>query len=65
LRYGDPLKPLDDAAEELGLRSGMSVTLYYQDASEEFEVSAVLKRRDNDIKQWVATPDWTTIRRLR
>jgi hypothetical protein len=65
LRYGDPLKPLDSVAEELGLRSGMSVTLYYQDPSEEFEVSAILKRSDNDIIKWVATPDWKSIRRIR
>jgi hypothetical protein len=49
LRHGDPLRPLDDVAEELGLQAGMPVTLYYEDPSEEFEVSASLQRSDNDI----------------
>ena len=42
LCYGSPLRPLDDVAGELGLRDGMPVILYYEDESEEFEVSAVL-----------------------
>jgi hypothetical protein len=65
LRYGPDMKLLDEVAEELGLTSGMPVTLYYEDPSEEFEVSAVLQRSDHNGKKWLATPDWSTFRRLR
>jgi hypothetical protein len=41
LRYGSPLRPLDELAAELDLRDGMPMLLYYEDPSEEFEVSAV------------------------
>ena len=64
LRHGDPLRPLDDVAQELGLQAGMFVTLYYEDPSEEFEVSATLQRSDNDVIKWVALPDWVTFRRI-
>jgi hypothetical protein len=40
----------------------MPVTLYYEDPSEEFEVSAVLELNDNI---WMALPDWSTCLRLR
>jgi hypothetical protein len=43
----------------------MSVTLYYEDPSEEFEVMALLERTDNDVAKWVAVPDWSTFRRIR
>ena len=39
MRYGTPPRPLEDVAESLELCDGMSVTLYYDDRSEEFEVA--------------------------
>jgi hypothetical protein len=66
LRYGTPLRPLDDLAEELGLRNGMLVTLYYEDEAEEFEVSAVLVEQPATIvPRWHAQADWKTRRQLR
>ena len=56
------MRPLDDCAAELRLEVGMPVTLFYEDPSEEFEVSAVLEL-NND--KWMALPDWNTMRRLR
>jgi len=63
LRYGSELRPLDEYSDELGLKAGMPVTLYYEDSSEEFEVSATLELSDN--QRWVANPDWATFRRIR
>jgi hypothetical protein len=70
LRYGVTLgpvgKPLDEAAEELQLRTGMLVTLFYVDESEEFEVSAVLEEDDRSpANRWRARADWNTFRRIR
>jgi hypothetical protein len=56
------MRLLDDCAAELGLEVGMPITLYYEDPSEEFEVSAVLELNDG---RWMALPDWSTVRRLR
>jgi hypothetical protein len=65
LQAGDIGKPLDDVAELLNLRAGMPVLLFYEDDAEEFEVSAVLERSDNDNPRWRARADWETFRRLR
>ena len=46
LRYGPQMKSLDELATQLGLEPGINVTLYYEDKSEAFEVSAVLERHD-------------------
>ena len=67
LRYGPDRRPLDEVAEELGLRPGMIVTLFYQeelgDQAEEFEVSAVLEKSDEGVR-WRALPNWGTLRRI-
>jgi len=65
LRYGEERRPLDDVAKELGLKPGMLVTLFYEDSSEEFEVSGSLTLRNSPPNQWVAVPDWSTLRRIR
>jgi hypothetical protein len=66
LRYGDPMRHLDEVADELGLSEGMPVTLFYEDDSEEFEVSATLEKREASVaNKWVAHPDWTTMHRIR
>jgi hypothetical protein len=65
LRYGSPLRPLDELADELDLRDGMPMLLYYEDPSEEFEVSAVLIKRDVLGPRWHACADWNTIHRIR
>ena len=65
LRFGSPLRPLDEVAAELNLRDGMPVLLYYEDPSEEFEVSAVLVKRGTVVPQWRARADWDTMRRIR
>jgi len=70
LRYGVTLgqvgKPLDEVAKELQLRAGMLVTLFYEDESEEFEVSAVLEEHDDTPgNRWRARADWNTFRRIR
>jgi hypothetical protein len=54
LRHGSPMRPLDDVAGELGLRDGLPVTLYYEDESEEFEVSAVLIQTGSSTPRWRA-----------
>jgi hypothetical protein len=64
LRYGSPLHELDDFTEELGLRDGMPVTLYYEDESEEFEVSATLMETA-ERPRWHARVDWKTRRQIR
>lgn len=64
LCYGSPLRSVDDLAEELGLRDGMAVILYYEDESEEFEVSAVLMETATR-PRWHARADWNTRRQLR
>jgi len=57
---------LDEVAEELQLRAGMLVTLFYEDESEEFEVSAVLEEHDDTPgNRWRARADWNTFRRIR
>jgi hypothetical protein len=65
LRYGPDLRPLDDAAEELGLCEGMKVTIYYEDSEEEFEVSAVLTTQNGAGPRWQALADMSTFKRLR
>jgi hypothetical protein len=65
LRYGIPRKPIDEIADELGLVHGMRVTLFYEDESEEFEVSAMLERHADSAVRWQALPDWNTMRRIR
>jgi hypothetical protein len=65
LRYGSPLRPLDEVAAELNLCEGMPELLYYEDRSEEFEVSAVLVKRGTIGPQWHACADWDTMRRIR
>ena len=58
---------LDDVAASLGVYDGMSVTLYYEDPAEEFEVDATLGHVDEPgwNNRWMALPDWNTVRRLR
>ena len=65
LRFGIDRKPLDDLAAELGLVDGLEVVLYYEDASEEFEVRAHLISPKNSGDPWQALPDWQTERRIR
>jgi hypothetical protein len=64
LRYGSPLRDLDELTEQLGLHDGMQVILYYEDESEEFEVSAVLMEMTTR-PRWHARADWTTRRQIR
>ena len=64
LCYGLPLRDLDEFAEELGLHDGMPVMLYYEDESEEFEVSAVLVETTTR-PRWHARADWKTQRQIR
>jgi hypothetical protein len=65
LRYNGKL--LDEVAASLEIHDGMSVTLYYEDPGEEFEVDAILGHVANPgwDNMWVALPDWATICRLR
>jgi hypothetical protein len=65
LRYGPDLRPLDEVAEELGLREGMKVTIYHEDSEEEFEVSAALTKIDGPDPRWQALADMGTFRRIR
>jgi hypothetical protein len=69
LRYGSERRPLDEVAAELGLRSGMMVTLFSEDEHagqvEEFEVSALLEEHDDPVVRWRALPEWNTRRQLR
>lgn len=69
LRYGVKPgqigQPLDEVAEELKLRAGMPVTLFYEDDAEEFEVSAVLEVHHGTGPHWQARADWNTFRRIR
>jgi hypothetical protein len=67
LRYGDPKRPLDEVAHELQLHPGMTVTLFYEDPAEEFEVSAILEEHaePNALARWQAMPDWRTYRLIR
>jgi hypothetical protein len=68
LRYGPERVPLDEVAVQLGLRSGMVVTLFYEEKygelTEGFEVSAVLEEHDDPTVRWRALPDWTTRREI-
>lgn len=69
LRYGVKLgqvgQPLDEVADELNLRAGMPVILFYEDEAEEFEVSAVLEVHEGTGPRWQARADWNTFRRIR
>jgi len=65
LRYGKDIRPLDDVAEELALKDGMIVTLFYEDESEELEVDGRLEEDPKSKIKWVAFPDWSTYRLLR
>lgn len=66
LRYGPAMTPLDEVAEQLGLRQGMPVVLYYADESEEFEVAGVLlKQAPGILPRWHARADWGTRRQIR
>lgn len=65
LRCGPSRRPLDEVAAELALRNGMAVTLFYEDPSEEFEVSGTLIEPSSAGECWKALPDWDTFRRIR
>ncbi len=69
LLYGPDRRPLDEVAEQLGLRPGMAVTLFYEEAyegrTEAFEVSAVLEEHDDPVVRWWALPDWSTRRDIK
>jgi len=66
LCYGSPLRSLDDFSEELRLRDGMPVVLYYEDPSEEFEVSAALVEQPvGAVPRWHARADWKTRKQIR
>jgi hypothetical protein len=67
LLYGDPKRRLDEMAHELQLQPGMTVTLFYEDPAEEFEVSAILEEHaePNARARWQAMPDWRTYRLIR
>jgi hypothetical protein len=45
----------------------MTVTLFYEDPAEEFEVSAILEEHaePNAWARWQALPDWRTYRVIR
>jgi hypothetical protein len=60
-------KLLDEVAGTLQLNDGMSVTLYYEDEADEFEVTAVLGHiaEPGWQQMWMALPDWSTFRRIR
>ena len=62
LRYGPTRRPLDEVAGQLGLY--MKVTLYYEDTTEEFEVSAVLSKNDCAGPHWQALADMSSFRRI-
>jgi hypothetical protein len=60
------LQPLDDFADELRLRDGMQVVLYYEDVSEEFEVSAALIEQPvGVVPRWHARAEWKTLKKIR
>jgi hypothetical protein len=65
LKFGSPLRPLDEFETALNLSEGMPVVLYYRDESEEFEVSAVLSKSVAGGPLWRACADWNTMRRIR
>jgi len=66
LRYGSALKNLDDLSDELNLRHGLPVVLYYEDETEAFEVDAILLEQPTATKpRWHAQADWKTRRQLR
>ena len=65
LRYGPDRRPLDEFADKLELRDGMLVTLFYEDPSEEFEVTGRLIEPKDPDRRWKALPDWDTFRRIR
>jgi hypothetical protein len=60
LRYDR--KPLGEVAEELDLKEGQAVVVYYEDPSEEFEFDAVLSFRN---EMWQANYDQSTYRLVR
>ena len=43
----------------------MLVTLFYEDPSEEFEVTGRLIEPKDPDRRWKALPDWDTFRRIR
>jgi len=66
LRYGSPLRSLDNFTDELGLCDGMPVVLYYEDPSEEFEVAATLiEQPAGAVTRWHARADWKTRKQIR
>lgn len=65
LRYGPNRRLLGEVADELELRDGMDVILFYEDSSEEFEVAAKLVKPLGPGYNWAALPDWDTFRRIR
>ena len=69
LRYGPDRRPLDEVADQLGLRAGMAVILFNAeelgDYAEEFEVDAVLEDHADSRIRWQALPDWSTYRLIR
>ena len=64
LRYGPDLRSLEEFESELDLVTGLRVTLYYRDPSEEFEVDGILEKHPGPNK-WQAVADWDTFRRIR
>lgn len=65
LRYGPDKTPLNDVAQELDLHDGQDVVLFYEDPSEEFEVSGKLIEPKGPGHNWAALPNWETLRRIR
>jgi hypothetical protein len=69
LAYGSERRPLDEVADQLALKAGMKVTLYYEETSpeytEEFEVDAILEEHNDPAAHWWAKPDWNTFRRIK
>ena len=57
MRYGSD--DLDYIADELDLKEGMSVVLFYEDPSDAFEVNAILGAYSDPstgVKRWRAKP---------
>ena len=62
LCHGEPRRPLDESADELGLQDGMPAILYMDgDPAEMLEVPATLFRSDS-ASRWVARYDPEGIR---
>lgn len=60
-------KRLEEVESELSLHVGMKVVLVYEDDCDHFEVPSVLvhQRMASGAVRWVASPDWTQMRRLK